>query len=165
MRGSEMLAWVAVDPEDDQEGIISHPLMGPLLGTDMRRAEDLKPYAIEWGRRQTNMSMQLKRFRLVPSHVDGSPLWTATGDPATGNPNTLDAFSGRLTLTPKVQVDPRVQDVIAEGDPAVFVHWSRFDVAGDFLTPAKAEEMAGRLLAAARDARAGVDRRGNALGY
>jgi len=50
LRIESMYAFIAVDPEDDTEGIISMATATghmPLVGADMARAESLKPLAAE----------------------------------------------------------------------------------------------------------------------
>lgn len=49
-RITEMWAWVSIDPEDDNEGVVGHPAApgGLLFGADEQRVRCLQPLAEEF---------------------------------------------------------------------------------------------------------------------
>lgn len=71
MRGrrriEQMYAFVALDPEDDTEGVPAYTapngMMMPLVGADMTRVESLRPVAQELAR-VTGVRITLCRFEV-----------------------------------------------------------------------------------------------------
>lgn len=69
---TEMFAFVATEDEPDDEGVIgmtlnmpgTGPTFTPMVGSDMKRIESLRNYAITIGR-HSGKKITLKRFKLV----------------------------------------------------------------------------------------------------
>lgn len=64
-RIDRLTAYVAVDPADDEEGIVGHRMpdgtMMPLIGADETRIRDMRPYA-ESVAAATGQQIKLVRF-------------------------------------------------------------------------------------------------------
>lgn len=56
----ELWLFVAVDPKDDQEGVVAGPDGLPLIATDRRRYEDVRAYA-QWRARQHGVQVRALR--------------------------------------------------------------------------------------------------------
>lgn len=69
LRIEQMYAFVALDPEDDTEGIIGFQAapgpsgMMPMVGADMERVDDLRPMAQAIATR-TGLQVRLLRFEV-----------------------------------------------------------------------------------------------------